>query len=153
MFSRLWWLLWMLEHHEFLAENLREFKRYGLRRPKPKHILSNTVEKYASPSDQGEYCHFKTAGVVGGGAGGVGEGCFPYSFLWILDYMANLPSKILLTISQACLILHFHMPYFCTFIFLLPSFLSPFVISKDYSGLFYDMADRPLLSQQEYLLI
>lgn len=60
MFFRFWWLLWILEHHEFLAENLREEKRYGLRRPKPKHILSNTVEKYPSPSDQGEYCHFKT---------------------------------------------------------------------------------------------
>lgn len=148
MFFRLWWLLWMLEHHEFLAENLGELKRYGLRKPKPKHILSNTVEKYASPSDQGKYCHFKTGGEVGGVCV-----CFPCSFLWILDYMANLPSKILLTISQACLILCFHMPYFCTFIFLFLSFPSPFVISKDYSRLFYDMADSLLLSQQEYLPI
>lgn len=102
MFFRFWWLLWILEHHEFLAENLREEKRYGLRRPKPKHSLSNTVEKYPSPSDQGEYCHFKTS-----------VGFFPDSFIWILDYMANLLSKILLIIRQACLILHFHMPYFC----------------------------------------
>lgn len=63
MFLRFWWLLWILEHHEFLAENLREEKIYGLRRSKPKHTLSNIVEKYPSPSDQGEYCNFKT-GVI-----------------------------------------------------------------------------------------
>ncbi|KAK4817506.1 hypothetical protein QYF61_016513 [Mycteria americana] len=61
MFFRFWWLLWILEHHEFLAENLREEKRYGLRRPKPKHILSNTVEKYPSPSDQDEDCILEIA--------------------------------------------------------------------------------------------
>lgn len=61
MFLRFWWLLWIVEHHEFLAENLREEKIYGLRRSKPKDILPNTVEKYPSPSDQGEYCNFKTS--------------------------------------------------------------------------------------------
>lgn len=59
MFLRFWWLLWILEHHEFLAENLREEKIHGLRRSKPKHILSNIVEEYPSSNDQGEYCHFK----------------------------------------------------------------------------------------------
>lgn len=63
MFLRFWWLLWILEHQEFLAENLREEKTYELRRSKPKHILSNIVEKYPSSSDQGEYCNFKT-GVI-----------------------------------------------------------------------------------------
>ncbi|XP_075611903.1 uncharacterized protein LOC104630265 [Balearica regulorum gibbericeps] len=61
MFFRVWWLLWILEHHAFLAENLREEKRYGLRRSKPKHILSNTVEKYPSPSDQDEDCILEIA--------------------------------------------------------------------------------------------
>ncbi|KAK2526011.1 collagen alpha-1(XXVIII) chain-like protein, partial [Columba guinea] len=61
MFFRFWWLLWILEHHEFLAENLREEKRYGLRRPKPKHILSNMVEKYPSPGDQDEDCILEIA--------------------------------------------------------------------------------------------
>jgi len=60
MFFRFWWLLWILEQHEFLAENLSEEKRYGLKRPTTKHILSNTIEKYPSPSDQGDYCYFKT---------------------------------------------------------------------------------------------
>lgn len=59
MFFKFWWLLWILEQHEFLAENLNEEKRYGLRRPTVKHILSNTVEKYPSHSDQGD-CYFKT---------------------------------------------------------------------------------------------
>ncbi|XP_068876817.1 collagen alpha-1(XXVIII) chain-like isoform X1 [Aphelocoma coerulescens] len=61
MFLRYWWLLWILEHHEFLAQNLREEKRYGLRRSKPKHILSNTVEEYPSPSDQDEDCILEIA--------------------------------------------------------------------------------------------
>nr|XP_013816000.1 PREDICTED: collagen alpha-1(XXVIII) chain-like [Apteryx mantelli mantelli] len=62
MFFRFWWLLWILEHHEFLAaQNLKEGKRYGLRRPKPKHILSNTVEKYPSPSDQDDNCILEIA--------------------------------------------------------------------------------------------
>uniref|UniRef100_A0A8C8A9T2 VWFA domain-containing protein n=1 Tax=Otus sunia TaxID=257818 RepID=A0A8C8A9T2_9STRI len=56
--------------------------------------------------------------------------------------MANLLSKVLLIISQACLILHFHMPYFCTFILLLPSFPSSFVYFRkgDYfwAFLWYD---------------
>ncbi|XP_063256632.1 collagen alpha-1(XXVIII) chain-like [Prinia subflava] len=61
MFLRFWWLLWILEHHEFLAENLREEKIYGLRRSKPKHILSNIVEKYPRPSDQDEDCILEIA--------------------------------------------------------------------------------------------
>ncbi|XP_014104620.1 PREDICTED: collagen alpha-1(XXVIII) chain-like [Pseudopodoces humilis] len=61
MFLRFWWLLWIFEHHEFLAENLREEKIYGLRRSKPKHILSNIVEKYPSPSDQDEDCILEIA--------------------------------------------------------------------------------------------
>lgn len=63
MFLRFWWLLWILEHREILAENLREEKIYGLRRLKPKHILSKIVEKYPSSSDQGEYCNSNT-GVI-----------------------------------------------------------------------------------------
>nr|XP_054492770.1 collagen alpha-1(XXVIII) chain-like [Agelaius phoeniceus] len=60
-FLRFWWLLWILEHHEILAENLREEKIYGLRRLKPKHILSNIVEKYPSSSDQDEDCILEIA--------------------------------------------------------------------------------------------
>ncbi|TRZ27006.1 hypothetical protein HGM15179_000051 [Zosterops borbonicus] len=64
MFLRFWWLSWILEHHEFSAENLREEKIYGLRRSKPKHILSNIVEKYPSPSDQDEDCILEIAFVL-----------------------------------------------------------------------------------------
>ncbi|XP_019410186.1 PREDICTED: collagen alpha-1(XXVIII) chain-like isoform X3 [Crocodylus porosus] len=56
MFTRFCWLLWILEYHMFLAQNLNEEKRNGLRRSKPKHFLSNAVEKYPSPSDQDEDC-------------------------------------------------------------------------------------------------
>ncbi|XP_019336204.1 collagen alpha-1(XXVIII) chain isoform X3 [Alligator mississippiensis] len=56
MFTRFCWLLWILEYHMFLAQNLNEEKRNGLRRSKPKHLLSNAVEKYPSPSDQDEDC-------------------------------------------------------------------------------------------------
>ncbi|OWK54229.1 Collagen alpha-1(XXVIII) chain [Lonchura striata] len=61
MFLRFWWLLWIIEHHEFLAENLREEKIYGLRRSKPKRILSNIVEKYPSSNDQDEDCILEIA--------------------------------------------------------------------------------------------
>lgn len=106
MFFGLWWLLWVLEQHQFLAENLREEKSYGLRRPIPKHVLSNTVERYPSPSDQGEYYHFK-----------IGIVLFLDSFTQ--DYVANSPSRILLIISQTHLIVGFHLIFalrcFCSF--------------------------------------
>lgn len=54
----------------------------------------------------------------------------PGSFIRILYYTANLPCKILIIISQACLILYFHMPYFCTSVFFLPYLLLLLCISE-----------------------
>ncbi|XP_065269764.1 collagen alpha-1(XXVIII) chain-like [Emys orbicularis] len=61
MFYRFWWLLWILGQHVFLAQNLSEDKRNGVRQQKSKHFLSNAVEKYPSPSDQDEDCVLEIA--------------------------------------------------------------------------------------------
>ncbi|XP_077793142.1 uncharacterized protein LOC114584541 isoform X1 [Podarcis muralis] len=59
--SRLWWLLFLLDHQVFLAQNTNEEKRNGIRKQKPKPFLSNAVEKYPSPSDQDEDCILEMA--------------------------------------------------------------------------------------------
>ncbi|KAF7248343.1 Collagen alpha-1(XXVIII) chain, partial [Varanus komodoensis] len=56
-----WWLLFLLDHHVFLAQNTNEEKRNGVRKQKPKSFLSNTVEKYPSPSEQDEDCILEMA--------------------------------------------------------------------------------------------
>ncbi|XP_054826093.1 collagen alpha-1(XXVIII) chain-like [Eublepharis macularius] len=61
MFSRLWWLLFLVEHPLFLAQNTNEEKRNAVKKQKSKPFLSNAVEKYPSSSDQDEDCILEMA--------------------------------------------------------------------------------------------
>ncbi|XP_060112995.1 collagen alpha-1(XXVIII) chain-like [Heteronotia binoei] len=61
MFSRLWWLLFLADHHLFLAQNTKEEKRNAMKKQKSKPFLSNAVEKYPSSSDQDEDCILEMA--------------------------------------------------------------------------------------------